>query len=85
MILNGGNWVSGIRPGINNVVPHPPKPRAVEAVAGEPYEGYDGNLTQNGKGGPGLVGQPMPEEFVIMINGVNLVDIIAALQAPATP
>lgn len=77
MTVRGGNYVTGTSPFVQ---PHPPKPEALDAVAGEPYEGYDGNLAYNEKG-VAILGQPDPKPVVIMINGVNLVDIITALQA----
>jgi len=80
MILNGGNYVSGTKPFLT---PHPPKAKALEAVAGEPATDYYGNLTTNSKGQPStIVGQPEAEHVIIMINGRNLVDIIAELTAP---
>jgi hypothetical protein len=79
MILDGGNYVSGTKP---FMLPHPPKPKPLEAVAGTPATDYNGNLTTNSKGQPSaIVGQPTPEHVIIMINGRNLVDIIAELQA----
>lgn len=71
MAITGGNWTAGDPP--RNFA-HPPAPRAVNAVAGEPVL-KGGNLTSNL-----VVGQPVPEEIVIMINGRNLVDIITELQ-----
>lgn len=82
MKLNGGNYISGTAP---YHTPHPPKPEAFNAVAGEPAEDYAGDKANPGPDGrPALLGQPEPREAVIMINGRNLVDIIAELQA-ATP
>jgi hypothetical protein len=54
-------------------------PKPLNAVAGAPATN-GGNLKDNL-----TVGTPLPENVVIVINGVNLVDIIADLQAAVAP
>lgn len=78
MATTGGNWTGGNPP--KNFA-HTPAPKPLNAVAASESEVH-GNLSINR-----VVGEPLAENVVIYINGRNLVDIIAELQAaePTAP
>ena len=76
MATTGGNWTGG-NPPFNHK--HKPAPLPFKAVASRTTDLHGGDLTQNR-----VVGQPVAQEVAIVVNGVNLLDVIADLQRRLT-
>jgi hypothetical protein len=75
MATTGGDWTGGNPP---RNLPHKPAPVPLNAVAGRSAS-VSGDLAANR-----AVGAPVPQEVAIVVDGVNLVDLVATLQARIT-